>query len=373
MKTNLIQIKNRSGKLKINDDIWKESVDQFLEDVDKLYGAKAVAESMVIGEVVAVSDEALEEVHLEINSPGGSVLEGERVYQALLGMRNRGVKLVVTVNGQAASMGSVIAMAADEVRMTEGSLFLVHDARVGTYGTADEHEKARGLLESISDRFAGIYAARTGASKEDMRALMKEDRYMDAKEAKERGFVDVILNGDEEASAGRFDIRGTDPKITDMGLFEGKKEFEARISELEAELEQALTWESKAKNFEAELAQERTAAAELKGEFDALSAKYEDLEDDLKPENIASFIGDCIEDGEGEEPNADLEPVRQTVAALVTAQVAAAGHPAIKTEPTTDEPEGHLATFEKLNGAAATAYYKKHKAAIKAELRAQNH
>lgn len=314
MNTKLIQIENRTGFLRLNDGIFKESVDDFLEDVDKLYGASAVAAGMKVGEFVAAEPDALEEVHLEINSPGGSVVEGERIYDSLLAMKARGVRLVATISGQAASMGSVIAMAADEVRMTEGSLFLIHDARVSTFGDAERHQHAANTLETMSDRFAGLYAARTGADKSAMRALMKEDRWMDAAEAKERGFIDVILKGGEAV-----DIGGLDPNLEGMALFEGKKELEARAVAAESD---AAEWQAKAEQLEAEAATLKESAVNHAAEIAAVTERAETAEAAVadvtaKLEDMETKISDLEAEVEAAKESAQEEAIRMVAQAAI--------------------------------------------------------
>ena len=131
-----LKIENRAGKLKLNDGVHKESADKLIQELDQLYGPDAVAAKMVIGEAVCVAEDALETVEIEINSPGGSVLEGTRIYNALRKMSARGVEVTTVVNGLAASMGSVILMAGDKRRMTKGSRIMIHEASMYSWGDA---------------------------------------------------------------------------------------------------------------------------------------------------------------------------------------------------------------------------------------------
>ncbi len=125
-----------------------------------------------------------------VNGPGGYVVEGLHIYQAI---KNHGARVRVTVGGQAASCMSLIAMSGDEIVLDETSLFLIHNPWNLTVGDYVEHAKVGSELEMMADVFATAYAARTGMSKEDVRALMLEDRYMNAEEAKKLGFCDRII------------------------------------------------------------------------------------------------------------------------------------------------------------------------------------
>lgn len=189
----LLEIENRAGKLKLNDGVYKESADKLIEELDALYGPSAVVAKMVIGEAVCKADDALESVEVEINSPGGSVFEGQRIYNALRGISARGVEVITTVNGLAASMGSVILMAGDKRLMTHGSRVMIHEASTFAWGDARALRKNADMLEGISAEIAGIYAERTGGDEKKIRNLMFAETWMTADEAKENGFIDTVL------------------------------------------------------------------------------------------------------------------------------------------------------------------------------------
>ena len=80
----LLQIENRHGKISFNDGVHKDSADKLIQELDQLFGNSAVLAQMSIGDVVCAADDALEGVEVEINSPGGSVFEGHRIYNNTL-------------------------------------------------------------------------------------------------------------------------------------------------------------------------------------------------------------------------------------------------------------------------------------------------
>lgn len=129
-------------------------------------------------------------LRVNLNSPGGYVVEGLHIYQALA---NHSAKKIITVGGQAASCGSLILMAGDERVLNETSLFLVHNPWDFTVGDYVAHVSKASELEMMAEVFATAYAARTGMTKEAVRSLMDEDRYMSAEEAKKLGFCDRII------------------------------------------------------------------------------------------------------------------------------------------------------------------------------------
>ena len=197
----LLQIENRVAKVRLNDAVTPWSTDDLISEIERSYGNKAVAENLTVGGFMARADDALETLEIEVNSPGGSVLDGYRIYNAIMAMRGRGVRVVATVNTLAASMGSVILMAADEVRIVEGGRIMIHEASQVVSGDSADHTRAAKNLEEISEEIAAIYASRTGATKEEMRAAMKAETWMGAKESVERGFADSIVKFDTKAKA----------------------------------------------------------------------------------------------------------------------------------------------------------------------------
>ncbi len=267
---NIINIENRAGKIKLNDSVHKDSADQLIDELEKLYGESAVASHLQIGDITCSSENALESVDVEINSPGGSVMEGQRIYNALKGISSRGVEVVTTVNGLAASMGSVILMAGDQRKMTAGSRIMIHDASMMAYGNADDLRKQSNLLESISSEIASIYSERTNGTQDEMRALMKDETWMDAEQAKDLGFVDTIIkNGKEQTNQSpNYNTMFTKDKDLTAKLEASKTEVaehEATIAKREAE---AVT-----------LSEDLSASVALVGEHEAtitdLTAKLE--------------------------------------------------------------------------------------------------
>lgn len=217
-----IEIENRSGVIKLNSGVNKESADQLIADLDLLYGQSAVLAQMCIGEVVCSATDALELVEVEINSNGGSVFEGQRIYNALRSMSARGVNVTTRVNGLAASMGSVILMAGDRREMTAGSRVMIHEASTIAMGDARTLRKQSDLLESISDELATIYAERTGKDKKEMRKLMYAETWMTADEALENSFVDTVIKDGKDKA--KFDNKSKSMTGLLSKLFPGNDE-----------------------------------------------------------------------------------------------------------------------------------------------------
>lgn len=140
-------------------------------------------------------------VNLRINCIGGDVFDGMAMYNII---KKREAKTTAYIEGIAASMGSVIALAADEVVMAENSLFMIHNAWGGAMGGAEDMRKTASVLEKISGEIASIYKRKTRLSLDRINDMMDEETWLNAEEAYELGFVDTI--SDSIKVAAKYDV-----------------------------------------------------------------------------------------------------------------------------------------------------------------------
>lgn len=135
------------------------------------------------------------DLHIRINSPGGVITDGAAIYNAL--KRHDG-NVLVDIDGLAASMGGIIAMAGDQIRMNHNAFFMMHNASGCCLGEAREMEREAKLLRTMTAALAGTLAQRSGQSKEDVLEMMDKETWLDAQEAKKLGFVDEIMHETRE-------------------------------------------------------------------------------------------------------------------------------------------------------------------------------
>ena len=225
LKMQLIQINNKAGKISLKDVVVAPVMERLIDEMGRIFGAKAAAQGADFGAIMNCADNAVDELEIEIHSPGGSVLDGYTLYHEINKLRARGVYVTATINSLAASMASVIAMAADKIRMVEGGQMMIHEVSKGTHGNAEEHAKAARLLDEMSNDIAKIYANRTGKTPEETREMMKDETWMGAKKALAEKFIDEI-----------FDIRATNPKPKGMSLLAKLFPGNDEVSKLEASI-----------------------------------------------------------------------------------------------------------------------------------------
>ena len=151
---------------------------------------------------------------LRVNSPGGQVYEGIAIANAL---RSHPANVTVQVDGLAASIASVIAMAGDRVRMMPNAMLMLHEASGLTVGNAADHRETAELLDKISGNIADAYAARAGGTRDEWRQVMVKETWYTAEEAVEAGLADeavqvpqtdqsVSAKADEPDMARAFDL-----------------------------------------------------------------------------------------------------------------------------------------------------------------------
>jgi ATP-dependent Clp protease, protease subunit len=131
----------------------------------------------------------LEHLTVRINSPGGSVRDGNAIYNEL---HRHKAHVVVEIDSLAASAATVIAMAGDEIHMAKNGLFMIHEASGGAWGNAHDLETTAQVLRKINDTAGEVYAARTGRAKDELLSWMKDELWMTADEALTNGFITKV-------------------------------------------------------------------------------------------------------------------------------------------------------------------------------------
>jgi ATP-dependent Clp endopeptidase proteolytic subunit ClpP len=162
-------------------------------------GAFGIPAKAFLDELKALGPVA--ELTVRINSPGGSVFDGVAIYNAL---KRHDARVSVWVDGIAASIASMIAMAGDDVVMPENAMLVLHDPSGLVAGTATD---MRAMAEALDRMKAGMVAAyrdKSGRDDAEIEALMAAETWLSAAEAVGLGLADRV-----EASvrmAAHFDL-----------------------------------------------------------------------------------------------------------------------------------------------------------------------
>jgi ATP-dependent Clp protease protease subunit len=159
----------------------------------EIYVYEAIGEGWFSGITAKSFSDSLKELgsinslDIYINSPGGSVFDGIAIYNQI--KRHQAAEKVVHVDGIAASIASVIAMAGTEIRIADNGMFMIHDPWGMTIGTAEDMRKQAQALDKIRDTLLDTYVARTGGDRKQISAWMSDETWMNADECVSRGFA----------------------------------------------------------------------------------------------------------------------------------------------------------------------------------------
>ncbi len=131
----------------------------------------------------------VDSIALHVNSEGGSVFDGIAIYNQL---DRHPAQIEVSIDGLAASIASVIAMAGDSIVMADNAMMMIHDPYGVSFGDSAEMRRTADLLDQIKVSIVNTYAKRTGMESARLSELMAAETWMDADTAKKSGFVDVV-------------------------------------------------------------------------------------------------------------------------------------------------------------------------------------
>jgi ATP-dependent Clp endopeptidase proteolytic subunit ClpP len=151
------EIKSKADKA----EIW--IYDQIGEDFWTGGGVTAKGFQKELAEIKA------SQIDLHINSPGGSVFDGITIYNLL---KQKSANITTYIDGLAASIASVIALAGNKVTMAENALFMVHNPSGMVMGTAADMRSLADVLDKIAGTMVNTYAGKSGKPEEEIKALL---------------------------------------------------------------------------------------------------------------------------------------------------------------------------------------------------------
>ncbi|WP_376993373.1 head maturation protease, ClpP-related [Azospirillum himalayense] len=151
---------------------------QFTEDLKKLGNVKTI--------------------HLRINSEGGSVMDARAMYTQLV---QHSARVIVHIDGWAASAASFLAMAGDEIEIAEGGFFMIHNAWTVASGGADDLRRTADLLDSVNTTIRETYVARSKSDPDKVKKWMDDETYFSGPEAVAAGFADRIVENMKVAAS----------------------------------------------------------------------------------------------------------------------------------------------------------------------------
>lgn len=136
----------------------------------------------------------VEQIDLRLNSPGGNVFDGVTIYNLL---KQHKANVTVYIDGMAASIASIIAMAGDEIIIGEGAMFMIHKPMAGTYGNSVELLDMIDLLDNIENQMINIYKKKVSISDAELQKMILDETWINAEDAINMGFATRLAEDGE--------------------------------------------------------------------------------------------------------------------------------------------------------------------------------
>lgn len=169
-----------------------ECLDVSLHDEIGLWGVSA---SDFISDLRA--NKNAKSINLSIHSPGGNMLDGFAIYNAL---NSHNAKVFAKVEGIAASAASMVLMAADVIEMPEDAFLMIHNPFGGAVGGSDDLREYADIMDKLKDSAVNIYVKKTGLPHEEISEMMSAETWLNSNESLEKGFIDTISNAVDVAA-----------------------------------------------------------------------------------------------------------------------------------------------------------------------------
>jgi ATP-dependent protease ClpP protease subunit len=278
----------------------------------------------------------VDNIDLRICSPGGNVFMGFAIYNLLC---QHSAKIVAYIDGIAASMASIIPMAAEEIKIASNGYMMIHNPWGGAFGESKDMRRLADLLDGMKENAVKAYQKHCNLSKEEIIQKMDSETFFNADESIEAGFAHEIYDAVEIAASidtERYPnlpkniFNQTKPNQTEESMNE--KEYQDKIAALEAK-NQELESKPKLKDFQALAEKEgfefakanfgkneaEIAKAKADAEIAQLKADKEELEKKLKAKGNGAQ-GAAFSDGsqgQKQPPAQDEETFMDKVNALV--------------------------------------------------------
>ncbi|NFG00741.1 Clp protease ClpP, partial [Clostridium sporogenes] len=151
-----------------------------------------------------------EEIEVIINSGGGSVFAGSEIYSLLKEYKG---KITGKIVGLAASSASIIAMGCEILKISPTGQLMIHRASMINTGNSEDFEKSAEILKGIDKSIANAYILKTGLKQDELLDLMAKETWLDAKTAKNMGFIDEIMFDEDNKIVASFNSGVIPPQI----------------------------------------------------------------------------------------------------------------------------------------------------------------
>lgn|SRR5574343_252920 len=131
------------------------------------------------------------DVIINVHSPGGSVIDGNLIFNAIKASK---ANITIEIDGLAASMMSIIMLAADTVRMASNAFVMIHAPSGYNQGNAKSFESTAKVLRAMEKTFLATLSSKMGKPEAELTELMNGDNWYTAQEALDAKLIDEIID-----------------------------------------------------------------------------------------------------------------------------------------------------------------------------------
>lgn len=133
------------------------------------------------------------DIDVRLHSPGGDVHDGIAIHNLLRDHCRAGHRVAITVTGLAASMATYIAMAADEIRVEDNAVWMIHNPWTFAAGDYRDMRKSGEILDALARVLGNAYATRTGQTINAIRTAMDEETWLYGEDIVSGGWADTLI------------------------------------------------------------------------------------------------------------------------------------------------------------------------------------
>lgn len=178
-------------------------------------------------------------LNVRINSPGGDVFDGITIYNRLKQFSRDGGTVNVIIDGLAASIASIIALAGDSIEMGEAAQYMVHLPWTFAAGNRNDLDNTVQRLMDVEEQMIGIYAKKSGLDRSEIKAMLEAETWLDADTAIEKGFVDTKSEDSVPIAASAMEAKwimrapknyNSETKAVESAILDLKKKISGKLA-----------------------------------------------------------------------------------------------------------------------------------------------
>lgn len=307
-----MNLKNYRPKHIVNLSKEKATINLFSE----IGGESGIGGQAFADEIQMLNEFGVEEINIHIVSPGGSVLDGQAIFTSII---NSEAHVTTHIDGAAASMAAIIALAGHTVKMSDRGSLMIHDPHTGG---PEPDENALKALAALRESLLVILERRSELTRAKLSKIMDQETWILPAQALEDGMVDEVVktkkaqrqtakaimeifNSYSNINNKQSDMKeiakhlGLNEEAPESSIVDAIKAIETKLEKADTDLNTAnesLTVESKkVTELEAKVAvfenAEKAAAAKLLEDTVQKGIDSGVLEADKKEDIVAKFAG----------------------------------------------------------------------------------